>query len=66
MEVGKSRRYFCVDSIFMVDLLLSHHHSTQKKNLIKVSIGSTTSKLKLAPQDFKPYRPLDQFSFGRS
>ncbi len=46
----KSRRYFCVDSIFKVDLLLSHHHSTQKKNLIKVSIGSTTSKLKLAPK----------------
>lgn len=46
----KSRRYFCVDSIFKVDLLLSHHHSTQKQNLIKVSIGSTTSKLKLGPE----------------
>ncbi len=39
-----------MDSIFKVDLLLTHHHSTQKKNLIKVSIGSTMSKLKLAPK----------------
>jgi hypothetical protein len=49
--VGKKQEVFlCLDSIFKVDLLLTHHHSTQKKNLIKVSIGSTMSKLKLAPK----------------
>ncbi len=62
----KSRRYFCVDSIFKVDLLLSHHHSTQKQNLIKVSIGSTTSELKLGPETTSHTVQLDQFSFRRS
>jgi hypothetical protein len=66
LEVGKKQEVFLCWQYFQGWSAAQSPSQHPKKEPHKSLIGSTTSKLKLAPQDFKPYRPLDQFSFGRS